>query len=910
MTEYDGSVRIGVKLDLENAEKQVKHLKNRMAGQVKEIGKQAQAVNKLKAEYDKLLGETAEPKTIRAIADNISKTKEETKLLEEELTRLSSLEPGEVSQETIQQMQALKEQIATADERTDRLKQDLIELSVSPEMMDKVEEMATRLRNADSELEQMRASAGQTKTEIEATGQKIDQFNGYLRDIRENAEVSDQGIIDMTNRLEELKKHLADLEAAGLSIGFKDYDETVAEIQNIGEELRQYKRSLGEANEAGEKASWLSKLGSAMKRIASVIGKTTKSAGNAIEKLKKRISSLGREKGFNKAANGVRRFSTRLKSIVAGAFVFNVLSRGLNELTSKIRDYLKADKNFSDSLDHIKSNLLTAFQPIYDAIIPALNMLMSAIERITAQFAAFTAQIFGTTAKKAQEDAKALKEKADALKESGDAAKEAEKEEKKYLASFDTVEKLGENEEKKEEKKEDEPAFDTDFSEIEPPKWLMDFWAPIKESWDQVGGATIEAVKSALGSIWDLLKAIGKTFLDMWNSAIGVETLNNLQLLLQTILGIIHDIATAFMTAWNSGTGEEVIAALFYMINSVLELLISVGQAFREAWNDDGRGVEIYNTILQIIRNIFNIVGNLANRFQEAWEANDNGVRIWGAILDIIQDVLDFFQEITLATVHWTDGLNLEPIVSAFRALLEAVEPLVDTILGGLSWAWENILLPLAGWVIEEAAPAAVDVLTEAFKALNKILEALAPVFMALWNNILKPLASFIGSVFIMALNALGAAIEWIGDLLTGLIQTLSDAASQVAGFFGASGSTKTSGMNSAGGSRAYSPRMASFAGEISAYSLNDLPHLAQGAVISPNSEFLAVLGDQRSGTNVEAPLSAIEQALENVFARHGGAAGGNTQVNINFTGTLAQLARVLQPVITVENGRLGHSLA
>ena len=40
------------------------------------------------------------------------------------------------------------------------------------------------------------------------------------------------------------------------------------------------------------------------------------------------------------------------------------------------------------------------------------------------------------------------------------------------------------------------------------------------------------------------------------------------------------------------------------------------------------------------------------------------------------------------------------------------------------------------------------------------------------------------------------------------------------------------------------------------------IPRLAQGAVIPPNREFLAVLGDQRHGTNVEAPLSTIQEAV------------------------------------------------
>ena len=50
-----------------------------------------------------------------------------------------------------------------------------------------------------------------------------------------------------------------------------------------------------------------------------------------------------------------------------------------------------------------------------------------------------------------------------------------------------------------------------------------------------------------------------------------------------------------------------------------------------------------------------------------------------------------------------------------------------------------------------------------------------------------------------------------------------------------------------------------------------DIPRLAQGAVIPPNREFLAVLGDQKRGTNVEAPLETIQQALAAVMQQYGG---------------------------------------
>ena len=53
------------------------------------------------------------------------------------------------------------------------------------------------------------------------------------------------------------------------------------------------------------------------------------------------------------------------------------------------------------------------------------------------------------------------------------------------------------------------------------------------------------------------------------------------------------------------------------------------------------------------------------------------------------------------------------------------------------------------------------------------------------------------------------------------------------------------------------------------------IPHLAQGAVIPPNKQFLAVLGDQKQGTNVEAPVSVIEDAVGRALKKYG--------VNVTF---------------------------
>ena len=76
------------------------------------------------------------------------------------------------------------------------------------------------------------------------------------------------------------------------------------------------------------------------------------------------------------------------------------------------------------------------------------------------------------------------------------------------------------------------------------------------------------------------------------------------------------------------------------------------------------------------------------------------------------------------------------------------------------------------------------------------------------------------------------------------------------------------------------------------------VPYLAEGAVIPPNREFMAVLGDQKSGTNIETPLETMIQAFRQ--------AQSEQTINITFNGDLASLAAILAPQITQYNKRRG----
>ena len=87
--------------------------------------------------------------------------------------------------------------------------------------------------------------------------------------------------------------------------------------------------------------------------------------------------------------------------------------------------------------------------------------------------------------------------------------------------------------------------------------------------------------------------------------------------------------------------------------------------------------------------------------------------------------------------------------------------------------------------------------------------------------------------------------------------------------------------------------------------SLPSIPYLAQGAVIPPNREFMAVLGDQKSGTNIETPLATMLQAFRQAL-NEGGYGGSRTIV---LEVDKRELGRVTFDVYNAEAQRLGVSL-
>lgn len=162
-------------------------------------------------------------------------------------------------------------------------------------------------------------------------------------------------------------------------------------------------------------------------------------------------------------------------------------------------------------------------------------------------------------------------------------------------------------------------------------------------------------------------------------------------------------------------------------------------------------------------------------------------------------------------------------------------------------------------------------------KRLSKLMEFTRNLVMGpwadSWNAATDKFENFQSEVSRIAdevKNTLSSLFSWIAAQVSSALSAINSVKAA------ASSLPSISGASVAGASRA----------AVSSYSV-DVPALASGSVIRGGNPFLAVLGDQPSSqTNVEAPLSTIEQALENVMNRRGDTSGGiSPTISLNVNG-------------------------
>ena len=249
---------------------------------------------------------------------------------------------------------------------------------------------------------------------------------------------------------------------------------------------------------------------------------------------------------------------------------------------------------------------------------------------------------------------------------------------------------------------------------------------------------------------------------DYGSLAEGETIVDKLDEKLLALKEILSGLIRPFKEAWDS-EGAATIEAARFALSSLGELAKSVAKSFYEVWTN-GTGTQTLTLILQIAQNVLMTIGNIADRLNVAWNTNSVGTSIIQNIFNIYNTILGTIERITGATAEWASKLDFYPLLESINGLLESVQPLTQNIGDGLAWFYENVLLPIAGWTIQEAIPVFLDMLSAAIGALNKVIEALKPLGIWLWENFLQPLGQWAGDAIIGAMKTITDLLTKFGD--------------------------------------------------------------------------------------------------------------------------------------------------
>lgn len=537
------------------------------------------------------------------------------------------------------------------------------------------------------------------------------------------------------------------------------------------------------------------------------------------------------EKQQKAAAKPLRRFSNRLKEIAAGALVFNLLSAGLREVTKYFGQALKSNKQFTAAVAQLKGALMTAFQPIYEAVLPALLSLMRVLTAVIQVIGQFFAMISGKSTAQMASNAKELNKEASAIKGVGGAAKKAKRE----LAGFDEINKLsttaqgggggGSG------------GIAANFEPIE----LTDGLEHLLYLIGAIGAALLtwkiaSAFTTSLALIAGLALTIGGAILyafnifDAFNNGIDWKNLSGM------LIGMVAIAGGLFLAFGSVG------AAIGLLVTGVLTCIVAIRE-----WITTG---ELSNSALAALALGIAAVGAAIALLTGSWiplliaaaaalvvAIVTRTDEIKGAIKKLSDWLQNIFQR------DWTElfGTKLGEKLNVFSAVLSGVcQTITDELTG----------------VVEFIAGVFTGDWERAWEGVKTIFKGIVNGIIGLVNGLVRAVVNGVNSV-IRALNKISVSIPpW------------------VPGYGG-----KKFGLN------------------LSTLSAPQIPYLAQGAVIPPNAPFMAVLGDQRHGTNIEAPLSTIQEAVALVMEDYAAA---------NLAGheaTVVVLQEILEAVLGIEIG-------
>ncbi|MGG7143543.1 hypothetical protein ACQPVP_08760 [Clostridium nigeriense] len=499
-------------------------------------------------------------------------------------------------------------------------------------------------------------------------------------------------------------------------------------------------------------------------RMNSLINKTEKLGREKIN-LENKIARLGNEsvktgnklglfnnltsKGNNlnkKLGNSIKSSSGNMKSYSSGLgstigqmfkwmIILPMIVKGLTAMATGVYNNLMTNEQFSNSLAQIKSNLMIAFTPIYEAILPAINALMSALSVATQYIASFISAIFGKTFEQSKQATQGLIDAKNAMGVYGDSAKAAGEAAKDALglASFDEINSLN-----------SQSSGDSSGSGGSGTSGVPSLVTPALDT---------SSVDSAMKKLTDKIKAYFNTF----NFDPLIQSFNRLKKSVEPIVNNLGKIIKWFLVEildplahWTISdllpAFLNLIAGALDFLNPILEVFMSLGSWL---WDSFLQPIASWTggVIVDVLNGLADILSNIGD-----WISENK---------PIVEDLILVIGSFAVAWGLVTGAMNLWNIAVGIWNSVGVIATAVTT---GFGAAMTAINWPLLIVVAAIGAVIAIGVL------LYKHWDVVKAKAIEVWNGIKAKFEEFknwLGNVF---------ATDWskrfafLGDILNGLL--------------------------------------------------------------------------------------------------------------------------------------------
>ena len=635
------------------------------------------------------------------------------------------------------------------------------------------------------------------------------KFDAGLAKLENNAKKAANNVDKAAQKVDELKKQLAELRAVEESE--KKTRSTGTVSQETGEAIQKIKQQLETAQ---------------LNLEGSQIAQERANAAVSAYVEKQRLAALTTQK----VSEQFKKFTKRIAGLAKRVFIFTMITKALRTMRKMLLSTIGADKQMSTSLAQIRGNLISAFAPIYNYILPAVRTLLAWLAKLTAVVSVFINSLFGKTASQADASAKALYNQASATEAAGDAAEKA----KKQLSGLDEMNRWESN---------DSSGGGGGGSSGIAPKFDLS---------DQVDTGKIGKIAAVVRELSPYVAAVAAGFA-AWK--IGKKFLGNLSKAKQLALAVAGAVLMAInvvdmlknginfdnLTGYIIGAAAAVtglglaFGVLGGAITAIVAGLVLLGVSIRDVIKN-GFNSKNLTAITVALLTIGGAIAIITGAWIPLLIAAIAAVVVWivakwTAIKDWISKTIssiDAAFEQHLANVEAGVAAAVDWVIEKWTAVKDWFRGLWEKVSSGAVAAWDGIksaFKSVPEWFqskFRDAWQKVKDVFSTGGRIWSGIKEGIENTFRTVVNAIIRGMNTIIAVPF----NKINSMLNAIRN----------------ASFLGISPFKNMWGVNP--------------------LPVPQIPMLARGAVIPANRQFLAVLGDQRNGNNLEAPESLLRQIV------------------------------------------------